>query len=217
MEDDPAITGVLERHLTKWGFAPYSVTDFSAVLEEFIHIEPHLVLLDISLPYFNGYYWCGELRRISKTPVIFLSSAGDQLNQVMALNMGADDFISKPFDLEVLVAKMQALLRRTYDFGGQMHVLEHRGAVLNLNDASLLVGEVRLDLTKNEFRILQFLLENKGRTVSRSAMMERLWENDSFIDDNTLTVNIARLRRRLEEAGLSAFIVTKKGLGYLVE
>ena len=180
-------------------------------------MQPHLVLLDISLPFCNGYHWCEEIRRLSKAPIIFLSSASDNLNIVMAMNMGGDDFIAKPFDLEVLTAKVQALLRRTYDFQGQAAFLEHRGALLRLGDPVLTYRDKRVELTRNEYKILQLLMENKGRVLSRELLMKHLWESESFIDDNTLTVNVARLRKKLEEMGLEDFIVTKKGLGYLVE
>jgi two-component system response regulator protein BraR/BceR len=217
VEDDFTIAETLKKHLSQWGFEVEYMTDFQNVITVFSQMEPHLVLMDITLPFFNGYHWCTEIRKRSKTPIIFLSSAGDNMNIVMAINMGGDDFIAKPFDLTVLVAKVQALLRRTYAFQGQVSVLEHRGAILNLGDASLSYQNERIDLTKNEFKILQVLLENKGRAVSRDTLMKRLWEDDSFVDDNTLTVNVTRLRKKLEEAGLSNFILTKKGIGYLVE
>lgn len=178
---------------------------------------PQLVLLDISLPFFNGYHWCNEIRKLSKVPIVFISSASDNMNIVMAMNMGGDDFIAKPFDLVVLTAKVQALLRRTYDFSGQTNLIGHRDAILNLSDSTLLYNGVKIELTKNENKILQTLLENKGKTVSRDTLMTRLWETDSFVDENTLTVNITRLRRKLENAGLHSFIITKKGIGYLVE
>ena len=187
------------------------------MLGEFADFDPQLVLLDIGLPFYNGYHWCSQIRRQSRVPIIFISSASDNMNIVMAMNMGADDFIAKPFDLDVLLAKVQALLRRTYDFGGASRLLQHRGAVLNLDDGSLSTGDGKLELTKNELRILQVLLENAGKTVSRETLMQRLWETDSFVDENTLTVNVARLRRKLESCGLAGFIVTKKGLGYMVE
>ena len=139
------------------------------------------------------------------------------MNIVMAMNMGGDDFIAKPFDLTVLTAKVQAMLRRTYDFGTSGNVLEHRGAMLNTGDATLTYEGEKIDLTKNEFKILQLLLENKGQVVSRDDIMVKLWETDSFVDENTLTVNVARLRKKLEASGLSDFIKTKKGMGYLVE
>ena len=161
-------------------------------------------------------HWCAEIRKVSKVPIIFISSASDNMNIVMAMNMGGDDFITKPFDLGVLTAKVQAMLRRTYDFAGQSELLENRGAVLNIGSATLTYRGVRIDLSKNEFKILHMLMENRGKAVSREAIMARLWETDSFIDDNTLTVNVTRLRKKLEEAGLSDFIVTRKGLGYMV-
>ena len=176
-----------------------------------------LVLMDISLPFYNGYYWCGEIRKVSKVPIIFLSSAADNMNIVMAINMGADDFIAKPFDMNVLTAKVQAMLRRSYDFAGQVTLIEHRGAILNTSDASLMYQGARIELTKNDYRILQILMENKGKVVSRDTLMTRLWETDSYVDENTLTVNMARLRKKLEASGLEHFITTKKGIGYLVE
>ena len=177
-------------------------------------IRPQLVLMDIKLPFYNGYHWCSRIREVSKVPVIFVSSASDNMNIVMAVNMGGDDFIAKPFDLDVLTAKIQALLRRTYDFAGQNTVLEHRGALLNLGDATLICGETRVDLTKNELKILQVLMENKEKIVSRDTLMTKLWESDSFVDENTLSVNVGRLRKKLDAAGLPDFILTKKGIGY---
>ena len=216
VEDDDAIASAVAAHISSWGWEARRAGDLTRVLEEFTAYAPHLVLLDIGLPYRNGYHWCSEIRRLSQVPVVFLSSASDNLNIVMAMNMGGDDFIAKPFDLEVLAAKVQALLRRTYDFGSAAPLLEHRGAVLDTGDNTLSYGGQRLELTRNEYRILQVLLEQKGRTVSREALMQKLWETDSFVDENALTVNVARLRRRLEGLGLTDFIRTKKGLGYLI-
>ena len=191
--------------------------DFQNVMQAFVEYDPHMVLVDIMLPFFNGYHWCSEIRKISEVPVIFISSASDNMNIVMAMNMGGDDFIAKPVDLNVMTAKMQALLRRTYDMGSRVPVLEHRGALLNLNDTSLMVGDQRVELTKNEFRILQTLMEQKGKVVSRDALMTKLWQMDSYVEENTLTVNVNRLRRKLEAAGLHGFITTKVGSGYLIE
>lgn len=215
VEDDAAIAAALQKHLTTWGFDVRCAEDFRNVLTECTAFDPQLVLLDITLPFYNGYHWCQELRRVSNVPVVFISSASDNMNIVMAMNMGGDDFIAKPFDLNVLLAKIQAILRRTYDFAAPAPTLEHRGAVLNTADASLMYQGQRIELTKNDYRILQTLLERKGSVVSRETLMEKLWETDSFVDENTLTVNIARLRRKLEAAGLSDYITTKKGLGYL--
>lgn len=216
VEDDMGIAEAMKKQIEMWDLETRCVENFRNVLEEFADFNPQLVLLDISLPFYNGYYWCGEIRKFSKVPIIFVSSASDNMNIVMAMNMGGDDFIAKPFDLNVLTAKIQAVLRRTYDFGTQMTVLQHRGAILNTSDASLTYNGERIELTKNDYRILRTLMENKGKVVRRDALMERLWETDSFVDENALTVNIARLRKKLELAGLNDFIVTKKGMGYLV-
>ncbi|MDF2557969.1 MAG: DNA-binding response regulator [Bacillales bacterium] len=217
VEDDLIIAKAVKSHIESWGYEAECVTDFKDVLAVFASYNPQLVLLDITLPFFNGYHWCQEIRKVSKTPIIFISSASDNMNIVMAMNMGGDDFIAKPFDLNVLTAKVQALLRRTYDFTGQTNLLEHNGAILNTSDSTLNFNNRKMELSKNELKILQVLLENKGKTVSRETIMTRLWETDSYIDDNTLTVNMTRLRKKLQEIGLSDFITTKKGLGYLVE
>jgi two-component system, OmpR family, response regulator protein BraR/BceR len=217
VEDDLIIAKTVKNHIMSWGFEADCVTDFKDVIADFVSYKPQLVLLDITLPFFNGYHWCSEIRRLSKIPIIFISSASDNMNIVMAMNMGGDDFIAKPFDLNVLTAKVQALLRRTYDFAGQTNLLEHKGAILNTGDSTLNYHGRKIELSKNENKILQILLENKSKAVSRDTIMTRLWETDSYIDDNTLTVNITRLRKRLQEVGLSDFITTKKGVGYLVE
>ena len=217
VEDDQSIAGAVAKHLDSWGWEVHRVMDFQRVLEEFQAFGPHLVLLDIGLPFRNGYHWCAGMRKVSRVPIVFLSSASDNMNIVMAMNMGGDDFVAKPFDLDVLTAKVQALLRRTYDFGAAAPLLEARGVVLDTGDNSLTYEGQKLELTRNEYRMLQVLLEQKGRTVSRETLMQRLWETDSFVDENTLTVNMARLRRKLEGLGLTEFIRTKKGLGYLIE
>ena len=217
VEDDLIIAKTIKNHIESWGFEAESVTNFKDVLSTFVSYDPQLVLLDISLPFFNGYHWCSEIRRVSKVPIIFISSSSDNMNIVMAMNMGGDDFIPKPFDLNVLTAKVQALLRRTYDFAGQSNLIEHNGAILNISDSTLTHDGKKIELSKNDNKILQTLLENKGKTVSRDVIMTRLWETDSYIDDNTLTVNITRLRKKLQDVGLADFITTKKGIGYLVE
>lgn len=217
VEDDRGIAEGIQSLLEQWGMEARQVQDFRNITGEFETYQPHLILLDIKLPSYDGYYWCCQLRQRTAAPIIFISSAADNMNIVMAMNMGGDDFIAKPFDLNVLLAKIQAILRRTYDFAAPAPTLEHRGAVLNTADASLMYQGQRIELTKNDYRILQTLLERKGSVVSRETLMEKLWETDSFVDENTLTVNIARLRRKLEAAGLSDYITTKKGLGYLIE
>lgn len=216
IEDDITIARTLAEHLEKWDYEVKFIEEFKNVMEEFIAFEPQLVFLDIMLPFYNGFHWCTEIRKLSKVPIVFLSSAGDNMNIVMAMNMGGDDFIEKPFDLNVLTAKVQAVLRRTYSFQGQMNVLEYSGVILNLNDAAIVYQEQRLELTKNDFKILQLLMENAGKIVRRDTIMERLWESDEFIDDNTLSVNMTRLRKKLEEIGIIDYIKTKKGIGYLI-
>ena len=217
IEDDLTMAQAIQKEMTAWGNEAEYVQDFRNVMKIFAEYDPHLVLMDITLPFYNGYHWCSEIRKVSDVPVIFISSASDNMNIIMAVNMGGDDFIAKPFDLGVLTAKTQAVLRRTYDMSGKVPVLEHRGAILNLYDTCLTYEGKKISLTKNEFRILQTLMENKGRLVSRETLMTKLWETDDYIEENTLTVNIARLRKKLENAGLKDFIATKVGEGYIIE
>lgn len=217
IEDNLVIAKSIKKHIKSWGYEVECVTDFKNVISDFISYDPQLVLLDISLPFFNGFHWCSEIRKLSKVPIIFISSASDNMNIVMAMNMGGDDFITKPFDLNVLTAKVMALLRRTYDFAGQTSLLEHRGVILNISDATLIYNNEKIQLTKNENKILHVLIENKGKSVTREDIMIKLWETDSYVDDNTLTVNVTRLRKKLQDIGLNNFIITKKGIGYMVE
>ena len=217
VEDDRGIAEAVKKQAESWGLETLAVSDFSGVMDEFARFEPHIVLLDISLPFYNGYHWCGEIRKVSKVPVIFISSASDNMNIIMAMNMGADDFIAKPFDQSVLIAKIMALLRRSYDFAPSKNILTHKGAALDPCAGVLNYDGERIELTKNESRILLCLMESKGQTVSRERLMERLWETDSFVDENTLTVNVNRLRKKLDKAGLSGFITTKFGVGYMIE
>ncbi|MCI6737431.1 MAG: response regulator transcription factor [Intestinibacter sp.] len=216
IEDDEIIAKSIEKEISNWGFTAKRITDFQDIIPQFVEFDPQLVLLDITLPFFNGYHWCTEIRKLSKVPIVFISSASDNMNIVMAMNMGGDDFIAKPFDLHVLIAKIQAILRRTYDFSTQSNLLEHNGAILNINDNSISYKGEKAELTKNEYKILQTLLENKGKTVSRDNLMIKLWETDNYVEENTLNVNITRLRRKLEAIGLKNFITTKKGLGYII-
>lgn len=216
VEDDKVISEQIGKFLGKWGYEVETVKDFADVMGQFVSCEPQLVLMDIGLPFYNGYYWCGEIRKVSQVPIIFISSASDNMNVVMAVNMGGDDFVVKPFDLEILQAKIQALLRRAYAFTAPGTVLEYRGVLLNMTDMSISCFQKRIELTKNEFRILQTLFEASGGVVSRDMLMKRLWDDECFVDDNTLTVNINRLRKRLGEVGLAELIQTKKGVGYLL-
>lgn len=217
VEDDAGIAEGIATQLSAWGHEARCVSDFANVMKEFAEFEPHMVLLDITLPFFNGYHWCGEIRKVSKVPIIFISSAAENMNIVMAVNMGADDFIAKPFDAGVLVAKVSAMLRRTYDFAESNPVIECRGAMLNTGDQTFVYNGESVSLTKNEYRILSALMQNKGKIVSRERLMELLWESDCFVDENTLTVNVNRLRKKLDGAGLEGFITTKFGQGYIVE
>ncbi|QAT43684.1 response regulator transcription factor [Aminipila luticellarii] len=217
IEDDFVIARSVQEHLSNWGFEVRYIENFKEVLAEFTSYEPQLILMDVTLPFFNGYHWCREIRQISSVPIVFVSSAGDNLNIVMAMNMGGDDFIVKPFDLNVLTAKIQAIIRRTYSFQGHANIIEYNGAVLNLGNATLSHEDKKIELTKNDFRLLQVLFESAGKVVSRDCLMTRLWEDENFVDDNTLTVNITRLRKKLEEIGLEDYIKTKKGIGYMIE
>ena len=216
-EDDEMLCSLITKHLESWGYQVTAAEDFRDIMGEFVRSEAHLVLLDLKLPYFNGFHWCEEIRRVSQVPVIFLSSAADDMNMVMAMTRGADDFVAKPFNLEVLSAKVQAILRRTYSFGNSGNLLAHRGAVLNLGSGNLSYQGQSVELTRNELRILNLLFSQAGNVVSREAIMQMLWENDDFVDDNTLTVNVNRLRRKLEGIGLENMILTRKGLGYIVQ
>lgn len=217
VEDDMMIAKTLSSHLEKWDYEVRYVKDFKNVMNDFLEFDPQLVLMDIILPPFNGFHWCTEIRKIAKTPIVFLSSASDNMNIVMAMNMGGDDFIEKPFDLNVVTAKVQAMLRRAYSFQGNLNVLEHQGLLLNLNDGIVSYKEKKTELTKNEFKILQVLMEHAGKIVTREELMTALWESDAFVDDNTLTVNVTRLRRKLAELAAVEFIKTKKGIGYIIE
>ena len=214
MEDDEVIRQQVKKMLEQWRYEVVLVEDFMEVLSLFVKEEPHLVLMDIGLPLFNGYHWCQEIRKVSKVPIMFLSSRDQAMDIVMAINMGGDDFVTKPFDQNVLLAKIQGLLRRSYEFGKDQSLLEYMGVILNLKAMDLVYqGEV-VCLTKNEFQILQVLFDRSGNIVSREDLMKELWNSDFFIDDNTLSVNVARLRKKLEAVGLKDFIETKKGVGY---
>lgn len=217
VEDDFALADTMKKQLESWGNEVCLVTDFQNVIFAFLQCQPQLVLLDIMLPFYNGYHWCNEIRHISNVPVVFISSASDNMNIVMAINMGGDDFISKPVDPMVLTAKIQAILRRTYEIKDSAPIMEFHGAVLNLNDQSISYQGNRLELTKNEFRILYTLLENRGKIVSRDQLMNRLWQDDCYVEENTLTVNVARLRKKLDEHGLTDVIITKPGSGYITK
>ncbi len=217
VEDERTIADSVAETLGKWGFQTVLTEDFDQVLAQFVKEQPQLILLDINLPSYDGFYWCRQIRELSKVPIMFLSSRTTPMDIVMAMNMGGDDFIQKPFYTEVLLAKMNALLRRTYSYAelGQ-DVLEHDGVVLNLRDGHMLCGGQQAELTKNEFHILRLLMQHQGSILTRDKIMRSLWKDESFVDDNTLTVNITRLRKKLAELGKESFIVTRKGEGYVI-
>ena len=217
VEDDKGIADGIASCLGNWGMEGRVVSDFMKVMDEVSEYEPHLIILDITLPYMGGYHWCQEIRKTSSVPIIFISSATDNMNIIMAINMGADDFIAKPFDQSVLLAKVTALLRRTYDFSQGINLLEARGAVLNTGSNKLSYNGTEIELARNEFRILYTLMQNKNKVVSREKLMEALWETDCYVDENTLTVNVGRLRKTLEGIGLKDLIKTRFGVGYSLE
>lgn len=217
VEDDEIISKSIKQYLENWDFEVKQARDFKNITNEFTECNAHIVLLDLILPFCDGFYWCKEIRKISNVPIVFLSSASDNMNIVMAVNMGGDDFISKPFNVSVLLAKIQAILRRTYDMPNGISILEHKGIILNLNDFTLSYRDKSIELTKNEFRILETLLVNKGKIVSRDTLMMKLWQDDNYVEENTLTVNVTRLRKKLEDLGIDDFIKTKVGCGYIIE
>lgn len=216
VEDDNTIAEKIKGHLEKWAYDVYIAENFSDILKEVSDFSPDLILLDITLPYYNGFYWCTEIRKLFKIPIIFISSANDNMNIIMAMDMGGDDFIAKPFDLTVLTAKVGAIIRRSYSYAGQINVIEKDGAILNLLDGTLSYNGQKAEFSKNEFQILALLMENEGSVVSRDTMMMNLWDSDNFIDDNTLTVNVTRIRKKLKDIGLEDFVKTKKGIGYMI-
>lgn len=217
VEDDTTIGEKMKSHLERWAYQVRLVEDFQDVLGEVTSYSPDLILMDITLPYYNGFYWCAEIRKLFKIPIVFISSADDNMNIVMAMDMGGDDFIAKPFDLAVLTAKIGAIIRRSYSYAGQVNVIEHDGVILNLLDAAVSYQGQKAEFSKNEFQIFALLMENAGSIVSRDTIMMQLWDSDNFIDDNTLTVNVTRIRKKLKELGLEDFVKTKKGIGYIIE
>ncbi|KAJ51261.1 DNA-binding response OmpR family regulator [Clostridium tetanomorphum] len=217
VEDDLKIRNIILENLKKWNFQGLYVEDFNEVFSDFAKYQPDLILMDINLPCFDGFYWCNKIREVSKVPIIFVSSRDTNMDIIMSVNMGGDDFIQKPFSLDVLMAKINALLRRTYSYSNiESNVIENNGVVLNLKDCNLIYNEHKIELTKNEFKIIYILMKENGEVVSRDKIMRLLWKDESFVDDNTLTVNINRLRKKLSEIGLNDFIQTKKGQGYII-
>ncbi|GAA0422357.1 response regulator transcription factor [Virgibacillus sp. AGTR] len=218
IEDDENMANVLKTLLEKWNFHTMVCNDFENILKVFEKEEPHIILMDINIPSFDGFYWCKKIREISSVPIIFCSSRNSNMDIVMAINNGGDDYIQKPFDSYVLVAKLQAIIRRTYEYKSDSNqIIECKQVILNLSDTAVYHQDQRVELTKNEFEILKTLMENKGKVVTRDRLMKKLWDDDIYVNENTLTVNINRLRSRLEDIGVVNYIVTKRGMGYIIQ
>lgn len=217
VEDDTNIFNSISKELKTWNYEICGVKNFSNITEEILNESPHLVIMDIVLPYNNGYFWCSEIRKYSNVPIVFLSSKSENMDIVMAMQFGGDDYITKPFDLGVLVAKINAILRRTYDFSNITNTINFKDVVLNLEKIELQYNNENVSLTKTEMIILESLFRAKGNVVLREVIMEKCWNGDDYIDDNTLSVNITRLRKKLSEIGLNDFILTKKKLGYYLK
>ena len=216
VEDDLDLARELSLALNKWGFTVYRIERFDNILKEFLEKKPMLVIMDVNLPYFDGFYWCEKIRDGSKVPIIFLSSRDSNMDVIMGMNNGGDDYITKPFSVEVLISKINALLRRSYDYVSSDSLLYYDDIILDTEKCILKRGDKSLELTKNELKILSLLIKNKDKVVSRDKIMMSLWDDDEFVNDNTLTVNITRLRNKLKYIGIEDFIKTKKGLGYMV-
>jgi two-component system OmpR family response regulator len=218
VEDDPTVSRHIAQAITDASWQPISITDFTDVFGQFVSAQPDLVLMDINLPGgHDGFYWNKQIRANSQVPVIFISSRNSNMDMVTAMNGGADDYVEKPFAASVLLAKINALLRRTYHYSTQSSkILQYGGVTLDLESSTVQVNDAAVDLTKNEYKLLQYLLRRHGQLISRASLLRALWEDERFVDDNTLTVNINRLRKKLADAGLADLIQTKVGKGYLI-
>ncbi len=217
IEDDLNVARELSISLKKWSFEVDIIKDFDNILKEVIDNKPSLILMDVNLPYYDGFYWCEKIREVSKVPIIFLSSRDSNMDIIMGINNGGDDYITKPFSTEVLISKINALLRRSYDYNNSDTLIYYNDAVLDIEKCIFRYDDKEIELTKNEIKILSLLIKNKEKVVSREKIMMSLWNNDEFVNDNTLTVNITRLRGKINELGLKDIIKTKKGIGYLIK
>lgn len=217
VEDDFVIANQIGKFLESWGYEVLINEDFEKVFETYNCFKPELVLMDVSLPFFNGYHWCSMIRKDSNIPIIFLSAADENLNLIMAVNMGADDYLVKPFDLEVLLAKIRAILRRSYEYQKDSDKIRFSSLVFDKDKMTLTYKDEDIGLTKNEYKILEILISNPGKVIKREEIMNKLWQSDEYVDDNTLSVNIMRLRKKLSDYGLKDFIKTKKKVGYYVK
>lgn len=215
MEDDKTISSIMEDNLERWGYRTEGISDFSDILPAFTSFDPHMVLMDINLPYYDGFYWCSRIRELSNIPIVFISSRDVDSDKIRAISQGGDDYIEKPFSMDLLIAKISAMLRRAYSYSDQtLNVLQYKDILLNLERLQVFYGEKEIELTRNECKILSLLIRNNGNLVSRTRMIKDLWDEESFVDENTLTVNVNRLRKKLEEIGLVEAIKTIKGEGY---
>ena len=217
VEDDEVIAKSIKKFLQNWSYDVYFPEDFSNVYDSFIKVNPDLILLDVSLPFFNGYYWCEQIRKTSNVPIIFISSADENLNKIMAMNMGADDYITKPFDLELLLAKIKAILRRTFEYTESLDNISYKDVIIDRDRMILKFDNEEISLSKNEYLILEMMFEYPEKVFRREEFMDKIWQTNEFIDDNTLTVNVMRLRNKLDQIGLKDFIKTKKKVGYYIE
>ena len=218
IEDDQALSNEIKLALSKWGYSVGQVNDFENITNEVLDSNPKLILMDINLPSYDGFYWCSQIRNFMKVPIIFISSRDNDMDIIMSINMGGDDYITKPFSPQVLVAKIQAILRRTYSYNNDLKsdVIKFKDITLNIVEGKLYFKGENVDLTKNELKIINMLMSNQEQIVSREEIIEELWDTDEFISENTLTVNVNRLRKKLKSIGLEDVIETKKGQGYII-
>lgn len=217
VEDDNMLAEEIYKLLSKWGYDVCIAKMFNNILDEFLAVEPHVVLMDVNIPSFDGFHWCKKIRGNSGIPIIYISSRDSSMDVIMGMNNGGDDYITKPFDNAVLVAKLQAIIRRTYEYERRpSNVLKCHDLILNIDEGAATFQDRKCELTKNELKILRLLMENQGKIVTRPALMRDLWNDEIYVNENTLTVNVNRVRMKLEELGLDSFITTKKGMGYVI-
>lgn len=215
IEDDVKINEQLGSFLKRYGYEVSTSFDFENIVDIALEENPKIILLDINLPVFDGYYICKEIRKQSNVPIIVVTSRDTEMDELISMNLGADDFITKPYNAAILLARIESIIRRVYG-NNSMEIYEYNGLRYNLSTSEMEYEGNKSDLTKNESRILYTLIKNKGKIVSRSELMKYLWQNDEFVDDNTLTVNINRLRKKMEEIGANNMLTTKRGQGYIL-
>ena len=215
VEDDTTISTIIEEKLNKWGYITLKLQNFEDIMPDFTSFQPHLVLMDINLPYYDGFYWCTRIRQLSNVPIIFISSRDTDGDKIRAISQGGDDYIEKPFSMDLLVVKIQAALRRAYSYSDQtLNIQQYKDMILDIEGLKVICGDKDIELTPNEGKILAMLMRNQGKVVSRTRLIRALWDDESFVDDNTLTVNVNRLRKKLKAIGLEGYIKTSKGEGY---